>query len=438
MGRVASFLSRMAGVILEAAAVVAVMNLLFLLAILLTNSLVDHRRIFAQAAGSAERGEITARNYPTLPATQPDQWTDCIAIGLNLAGPPERSALDMFRETETVAQDNDSCGPLMRLLGGDRTVPSGPYFRYWHGYQVISKPLLARSGLHKLRYMTAALATIAIFAFAVTVFTAFVDGEGPLYGLWFAGSFVFLTDGANLAGSFTHALSLFSIFATPLAVLAALRRLGERFVFPLCVAAGSVLAFFDLLFNPPLGLMALMFAVLAFAGLTHAPRDCVRLLGLTALGWGMGFFGTYAARFILAALFAPDPIGVIADVFHYAIIEFNGPRPGVVAAPFAATLLNYRTIIGPNSFLLFAGATVLFKLVLMWRGNGTPRLAWWLPLLPAVVPVVWYEMLSSQSQVHYWFTYRAAAFSILCVATAILLVLPVPVRARTAAGAGPE
>ena len=59
------------------------------------------------------------------------------------------------------------------------------------------------------------------------------------------------------------------------------------------------------------------------------------------------------------------------------------------------------------------------------RTGSTHRLERLVLIVPAVLPLLWWEVMSNHSQVHAWFTYRSIAFALGLVATVALLPLGV-------------
>ena len=72
---------------------------------------------------------------------------------------------------------------------------------------------------------------------------------------------------------------------------------------------------------------------------------------------------------------------------------------------------------------------LLVAFVVVWRRRGRwgPPADRWVDRLiiasPAVIPLVWYEILKNHSQVHVWFTYRSIALVIGIVAAAAVIGL---------------
>ncbi len=249
----------------QGAVLVVAANLAFFLLVFVVDASINHRILYEKLASAAALGVIDDRDYPADLATYSDRYTDCVALGLNLVDEPDRKAFGLMRDSEIAKVDGlNACSALMMMVKDKKTVSAMNYSRYWHGYQILSKPFLRFGDIRNLRYILACLVIGAVFAFSTIIAIGFTGTvSGVFQGLWFGLGYLLLTDGANLGNVFTHSLSLLAIFSMPLAVFWAIKAGVRRPLFLMAVAVGSVNAFFDLLFNPPLGLSTLVVATVA-------------------------------------------------------------------------------------------------------------------------------------------------------------------------------
>jgi hypothetical protein len=86
-----------------------------------------------------------------------------------------------------------------------------------------------------------------------------------------------------------------------------------------------------------------------------------------------------------------------------------------------ATIKNFGYPMLKPSFAVFVVITAVFAAALPaldYRAKPRPYL---LALLaPALISVLWFEILRNHSQHHHWFTYRSASFSLVCLAAAVI------------------
>jgi hypothetical protein len=84
----------------KAGLLVVAANIVFFLLVFLVNASLDHHKIFDRLASAAAAGVINDQDNPADLATYADRYTDCVAMGLNLRDSPDRTALQMMRDSE--------------------------------------------------------------------------------------------------------------------------------------------------------------------------------------------------------------------------------------------------------------------------------------------------------------------------------------------------
>jgi hypothetical protein len=259
---------------------------------------------------------------------------------------------------------------------------------------------------------------------------------GAAYAIWFAGGFMLLTDAANLGNVFTHAISLFFIFLLPTLILRCLRGSDRyrRHLFLMAVAAGCINSFFDLLFNPPLGLSALVIGcALGVLNEKASVRDLARLTIIVAFGWAIGFFGTYVCRFAIAAALSDDPRQTLENIYTAGLFRLSGMEEKIKPWVGWATIQNFGYPMLKPSFAVFAVGSAAI-MAHLWRSNRTLALR---PinlvfLIPTPISVIWFEIFRNHSQHHHWFTYRSASFCLVGMAAFVIVSLIPPRQAHGA------
>ncbi len=95
---------------------------------------------------------LTTEDYGTaLSGHQIDRFTDCIGITIGLGSPPGTNTIESAISSPTLGKCSEAVPRLQSYLDGDGLEQSYPYYRYWHGYSVVLRPLLAVVGLQGTR-----------------------------------------------------------------------------------------------------------------------------------------------------------------------------------------------------------------------------------------------------------------------------------------------
>ena len=77
-------------------------------------------------------------------------------------------------------------------------------------------------------------------------------------------------------------------------------------------------------------------------------------------------------------------------------------------------------------------AVAIVLLILRWRREGldSTSLTALALLMCAMVPYIWYVVLSNHSSIHWWFTYRNQIGSLLAAEMSVIILLADTVRSR--------
>ena len=410
--------------LLKAAMIVVAANIVFFSLIAAVDTSIDHRIIRDRLVEAARQGVINDQDNPPELPMYSDRFTDCLAMSLNLPDSPARNAFEMIRDTEIAKIEvMGACRALVMMLKDRNSVGTQNYVRYWHGYQIISKPFLRFGDVRDLRYIVACMLVGLVFLFSLNVASALVNANHTaLFALWFAAGYLLLTDGADMGNVFTHGISLVEIFAAALGAFWAVKARSRVSLLSMAVLIGCVNSFFDLLFNPPLGLSALAVGVVAAkAQEPSTTRDILRTVVVLAIGWGIGFFGTYACRFVIALLLSPSPLATLQEIVEAGLLRVSGGGDKIKQVVGWATVKNYGYPMLRPSFAVFVAITAAFAAALRFGGyRWTWRPVLLILLAPGLISVLWFEALRNHSQHHHWFTYRSASFSLVCLAACLM------------------
>lgn len=190
----------------------------------------------------------------------------------------------------------------------------------------------------------------------------------------------------------------------------------------IAVAIGCVNSFFDLLFNPPLCLSALVVAVVAaYAEEGPTTRDVVRAIAVLSIGWAIGFFEAYACRFVMTLLLSPSPLATLQEIAAAGLLRVSGGGEKIKQIVGWAPAKNYGYPMLRLSFAAFVMISAATAAALRFTGyRWTWRPVLLILLAPGFISVLWFEILRNHSQYHHWFTYRSASFSLVCLAAVLM------------------
>jgi len=358
-------------------------------------------------APASRRAQVMAPSMDLLAATVGDMTTECFAlvIGLEPNSSPLRNAI--FAPYPNLPL---TCEGLKAAVEGRPDIQWTTKTRYWHGYRTILDPLTALLRINDARYVMLTLLVAAIIWFGREL--KLLAGEKA--ALAFLIPTVLLTDLWRVFQAMVHSLSTTFIFAGAAFMARKVRNGGNLIV--TAAVLGSVLNFIDSLINPPWQPMLLAFVVLV------GGKSLVDALKVV-VAWGVGYAMTWVSKWLIA-LAAGAPWSQISKAISFRL---NGDY---------ADQISHRLLVPSAKVLPF-----LFREI-MWQAPAVVIIAILIPMtlprqrpqwrtlamlsLPAIIPLIWFEILSNHTQIHPWFAFRPLASSIGIVCSAWVIASQSP------------
>jgi hypothetical protein len=426
--------------LLAGAILVLGLNIAFAVAIVVANVAVPHAVLKDGILHFIATGEVDARNWPVdFTGNKLDRYSDCTGLSLNLIGDANRGPIELLSHADVIGSRDDgrdACEVLVEMQANDEPqLPLVRYFRYWHGYQILTKPLLPFVDLTTLRMASGLLYLLALGGFFVVTATG---RHRLLDGAFLAAGFALLTGAENLNGVMVHNLALLATFVGGLAMHRAALGASYSRLFLAGIVVSACIAYIDENYVPPLAAMVLVLA--AIAARCKAGCESAKSLGQTFVvvlfGWAYGYLGTMLLRVGVSALLLPDPADGIRDFVAQLMLRMNGGVPWETHGFFASILRNSKLVIyNPILPVVLVGTAMLVatRIAAGWRFAMPDRASFY--VLIAALPFLWYMTFRNYAVIHAWFMYRWAAFSVVCCVGGVLACLQSPsIEVRRPAG----
>lgn len=373
---------------------------------------VPDQRVLDALVTATRREQLSVANYPTSGyGNRLDASTDCLAITMGLSD-SEDSRFRTALTNPTLGRCSDAI-PALELRSETGSYNSDRvYFRYWSGYTVITRPLLAYAGLSGLR----AVAAVLLWGSTAALFLSVRQGLGALSAMVFLGPLLLTSDYFDLPNQTPHFLSMSVALLGGAMVRASwLRWRSHLKVCAVALVAGSLFSFVDLLTNPPLAWTATVGMAMLAAYETGRSQGRVALLGLQTLTvWMLGYAGSWIVKwFAVASILGVDRVR--SEITEQVENRLAG-KSDFVNTGFGESIGDNldrwltQPLISRSGLLIVAFALVV-AMVLMTRRGGFVQLGWFALLAtPALILPIWYELLKNHSQIHDFFTYRSIPF----------------------------
>lgn len=183
------------------------------------------------------------------------------------------------------------------------------YGRYWHGYQIIIRPLLLFFNYTDIRRFNMMLQLFLIFFF---VWKA-VKSRDQRILIPFFGMYIFLSP-VTLFGSLQYSPCFYVMMLMLIAILTWKGDLDDNRRSYLFLAAGILTAYFDFLTYP---FVTLGVPLLAYLGLERtclqSAKKALKDTILCTMSWGIGYVGMWGSKWGIASLFTGE--NIILDAF---------------------------------------------------------------------------------------------------------------------------
>lgn len=315
--------------------------------------------------------------------------------------------------------------------GADENAPIINYPRYWHGYEVLLKPLLVFFNINQIRQLaliaTTTLSTILAVQFAQKRgIAASLSITVPLVGF----NIVVVCQGLSLVMTF-----FVGLIASVL--LGATKKWWLQDLRALIVPAflcGAITNYLDFLCTPLIALGLPLLTVVTYCfdseNLGKSPFEVLKLCLVLSIAWACGYGLLWVTKWLLCTLVTGyDALGDAMGAASMRTSTSGGELSQSISRLDALKRnVNFAFPWWSKVIILAGCIAALASLILLLRKKNHQERRIVISLTVgcafiAMLPIVWYLALSQHSYVHTWFTYRNL---MLCV-NALLLYLSVAI-----------
>ena len=276
------------------------------------------------------------------------------------------------------------------------------YNRYWHGYQIIWRPLLIIMDAKSIMILMAVL-YILLLGFAV-------------YKLWTTNNKLFGVGLLLMNVGFIVPFGFNSLQYIPvfyICIISSLLLLYKKDYKLVFCCSGIAVAFFDFLTAETLTLTV---PLLLYIFMNKKDLQVKSVL-LSCFNWLCGYCGTFLFKWGLSSIIYQK------NYFSIALDKYNTHE--MLFGRLFSVKYNINTLVGNlltfnNSFWLFIGIIlILIIIVYLFRKSSTSIKYLLCMMSICMIPYIRYIVLAGHSWAYQWFTYRAQ----LVLIPALILVL---------------
>lgn len=334
-------------------------------------------------------------------------------------GENRAARLDNF--TDRIMIDKTIKNPKESIVQSAMSIDG--YARYWHGYQIIVRPLISIMNYSSIRYLN-------LFFIVFLLCYAFKEINKEM------GFFISIFFLASLAMIyvfiFPMSLQFTSVFVLSMIGIILLIQLKQVWIkhpslyIYYFFIIGSITNFFDLLTAPLLTLGLLL--VITF--LLENSKEKINgfksnfyLIFENSLFWTLGYGLTWGVKWVLASIILKQ--NIIKDALDKILFRTTGDADSPVNR-IETIQMNFDLMFPSLILKLFVGVFVIWLVIFFFYHKQFKEILKMTPLLlVSLYPYIWYFLLANHSQLHAWFTYRIQSITVFSIMTFLVLCIDI-------------
>lgn len=330
-----------------------------------------------------------------------DNWTDALMLNMSYSVNSERpfesimlNRMNYEANANLEYSDNAFLGPIEHLketMEGKQT-HYYEYARYWHGYLVYLRPLLAITNYLGVRIFLSVL--IFSLSFYLIYLSYKIDKKlGLSLGIWLISIPIYFI-GLSIQYSSVIIITLIASV-----VILKNKKIDINILF---LVIGAFTSFMDLLTTP-----ILTFGIPIFISIylnSGNIKEKINLIIKLGLFWSLGYLGIWAMKWLIVDVIYNK--GIIKDAISTIIYRTigNEKENGNIIETILLNILYYKKII--VLLLLSYFSFVKTKRILK---ENIPY------MIIGIIPFIWYSIVNNHSYIHARFTYKNLTITFLCL-----------------------
>ncbi len=341
-----------------------------------------------------------------------DEFTDLLILNtaMNKGKGNEESVI--VRAFENSRYENgDAIQSFTETLENRELYNNQEYSRYWHGIQVILRPLLLLFNYEEILYIF----MLVIFMLLGISVIYIYKNLNIIYALAFL--FSMLTVCVFIVPMSIQFTGIFIVMFLSIILINILYSKQKEKIFPyLFFIIGGCTCFFDLLTAPliTLGIPLIIVLLLQNKKEKSFKKSIITILKLSII-WGIAYVSTFFIKWVIASIVLKQDMITVA--INQILFRTNG-NTEYPATRLGAVKENIKYFY--NNVLLIVILLIIVSWILLlifYRKKVKDMKNIIIFVIIALYPYVWYMIFAGHSTIHAYFTYRVqviAVFAILC------------------------
>lgn len=345
--------------------------------------------------------------FNTIYYYQLDNFTDALMLDIAISADNSHPIIAALSNKYYINKDEDFAYTAEKVARGEiQGLSEVQYSRYWHGNQLVLRPLLTIMPYNAIRILNWAVFSVLLIGLFLCL-----KRVSSIY-MWFFIVSLLLVYFPIVPLSMQFSPCFYIAFIGMLLILKnPLLTNCHSNAFCTFFVLGGLTSFMDLLVTPQL---TLGLPLLAYF-LVRSDEKSVRLTLLLILFWGLGYASIWMSKWIIASiLLGSDSLFMVVKkiIQRGGIVDDGGNSITMYSfiVPMLSKLMNFC-----HGILLYIALGLVLLLsclyVKLFKGRDSFKENFHYLIIAAIVPV-WFICLRNHSLEHIWFTWRAWAVTI--------------------------
>ncbi len=315
----------------------------------------------------------------------------------------------------SISMDEQSGNPLVRAMNMSNEYMGKDYSRYWQGYVVLLRPLLAVFNYAQVRVINAVVQLLLVFFFAYEVW----QKKGKEYALLMLSSYVLLMPLAMINSLCLSASFYVSIIGSMVLLKGCDKWKDNAKYAYVFVGIGMATSFVDILTYP---LYTWGIPMIWWLLVQEEKKDIwqsFKQVVVSGMAWISGYFGFWFMKWTLATVITGRNVFAEAadKISHWSASEEGTAQS--LSSRLQALSINWEHYNYPVYMAILIGWAVYLVVMLVKKGMRINKLSVALLVVASSGPI-WYFFISEHTKGHHFSTYRIWGVTIFAV-LAILL-----------------
>lgn len=383
-------------------------TMLMLLINLLPNEVMKQH--IAESVKIMEQEQDYHEVIPGVISSRLDNFTDSIML-LSSAHKTENGLIDRTMNAYRVGYAGKTPSETLVAYGeGEGGYSVSSYSRYWHGYQVILKPLLLFFNYQEIRYLNMCLQLLLVIGI-ITEMTKKKMGIYIIPYMIMLFSLMPFSVGLSLQFSSIFYIANIAVFVL-LKWFDVIKEKKNFFLFFLIV--GMLTSFMDFLTYP---LVTLGIPIVFYFLLMEKKTLFYNLIKIIkySIIWAIGYIVMWSGKWIIGSILLRK--NIITDAIEALLNRTSSETADATFTHWSVIEKNADAMFSTPIKLLFLATLLILLVVLITKTimNRKNYFSNWHYLLIACMPIAWYIVAANHSYMHFWFTYRELSILIFAV-----------------------